>query len=444
MKKKLIVLFLLSFCLNALATDSDADIIVNGQLSREALLNPEIPASAIVDALKQSNINFEKAVTSAVKTTESSHFTKIGDIAEFDYVPSSYSNTHAILYYIPKSLEADIAAHKANVAPVVMIMHGGGNKTNTYELSKKTALIYVKSFRKFAEQNKVILIAPSSSLGWSAHAATFLMREITALARRDLNVSGDEFYLFGHSMGGMGITRSASNMGDEFAGFLPTASGMVGAGRTEANLRPYLNMKVTHINGKLDTEFPSFEPDLLATEEAMKDLAAKENMPLNYKALIHPAGHDFDPTLTFSELLKLMKEKRDLYQPRLFSYMGRGVLPNNAANPIHNFVYQHSYWAKAIQIENIGKTVYTHWNYVVNSKDNAIEITNFSGAEYLKRLKLFISSKLLDFSRPIKVIVEGRQVLETKLSPNPEKTIDIIRERGDPQFYFEESIELVM
>lgn len=437
--------FGLSLSFLALAASSSVfannSIIVDGKLTREALFDKSIPSSAIAKSIEDSGLKVQEAISKSVRMTPGNHFTRVGEVASFDFVPSSHKNKHAIIYYIPNSIKNELYGKTADVAPVLVLMHGGGASTASYESSKSTAIMYLEDFIQFAEQSKTILIAPSSSLGWTAHAGTFLMREVNALARKELNISGNRMYVFGHSMGAMGLTRTTSNMADEFAGFLPTAGGMPAWGRTEGNLRPYLNINFTHINGKED-HFAEFGPNLLATEIFLKELATKENMPLNFKALFHNGGHNYNLSLTLTELKKLMANERNLYQPKLFGYMGKGVLPNGTPMPIKDFVYPHFFWAKAKTFSNTGATAYSHWNFEVKSIDNAIELINFSGAEHLKEVTLYISSKMLDLSRPVKVFAQGKLLLETNVKANPAKTIDIVRERGDATFLFDESLEI--
>ncbi len=227
-------------------------------------------------------------------------FTKTAELASFQLSLPRYQNpdfSYDIFYYIPASLE------KTQNAPALIFMHGGGDSTLTREGAIKTVQRYAPDLISLAEELKFILVLPSSNgLNWGGHTRGFI-RDLAKLVRKDLKVDPNNFGLAGHSMGGMGITRSAQWLTEQFSFFLPLAAGMDPLGATEENLVSNFNTVYEHQQGLKD-DFQIFIERCQNQEKVMKELEDKYHLTSGLIIKYYDGPHNYDRPLVKDSVRK--------------------------------------------------------------------------------------------------------------------------------------------
>lgn len=226
-----------------------------------------------------------------------------GEIADEKWAPDSYTTDfkYDILYYQPESLR-----EKKNRRSLVF-MHGGGASTITREGAYNVSKSYIRGLVRLAEELQLVLIVPSSSsLNWGGHTRPML-EALAEELRSDPRIDGDYIGLAGHSMGGMGITRSAHWLADDYAFFVPMAAGMDPATMSKANLLPKFNTRYVHLQGLKDhfTIFPEREIQHL---NEMKKLELEEKKVSGYEMIFYEGDHNYDYDLFKSTLERLYRK----------------------------------------------------------------------------------------------------------------------------------------
>ena len=162
-----------------------------------------------------------------------------GKVTQIEFQPenSPLEFKYDLLYYVPNKLKG-----KKNLKTLIFL-HGGGNSTRTRSGSLNVTNLYMNDLKTIADELGIIVVTPSGSgLNWSAHLLNML-RQLNLEIRKNPEVDPNGIALSGHSMGGMGITRSAQWLADEYAFFMPTAAGMDPKYAVTKYLKTYFNFK---------------------------------------------------------------------------------------------------------------------------------------------------------------------------------------------------------
>lgn len=359
-------------------------------------------------------------------------FETVGKLDSFDLNPKTYELRHGISYYIPSSYESN----NKKSYQVLILMHGGGMSTRSYESAKEVAEMYLKDFIDYSEDNETIIIAPSTSVGWS-FITRVLMTEVIEILKDKLKVDSNKIILFGHSMGAMGITREAHWLADKTSAIFPTAGGMQDHFREKEHyLNTYFNVPFLHINGEHD-HFWEFKPNSIDVEKRIKALEQKYNNKSQYKLFFHDGGHNYRLKQVYEELDKLYGKSRNLYQARIYPLFGHLKRIDNRYGPDTEFTFKRYFWLAVNFKERLEEF---HLNGKAEILNNNIKINIETNR--LKFLDIYLSSKMIDFQKLIKVIVNGKLVTEVKLKPSETIKAELIKKYNDKNFIFENKIRL--
>lgn len=346
-----------------------------------------------------------------------SHFTRSGELGSFRWTPPTYTTgfEYDILYYIPKSVAIN-PLHKRNA---IVFLHGGGSSTLTREGSFSVAEMYSDDFIKIAEAQKLIVVLPSGSgLNWGGHTRVFL-RELVTLMKAELPVDPNKIGLIGHSMGGMGITRSAYLLADQFAFAMPVAAGMDPKHMTEENLLGLYNIPYHHVQG-LNDHFAEFPVRAKLHAEKMAELELKTGLDFPFQLTLTTTAHNYD----FNQLSSIIQNQfaistRNPFQKTLFGTMiyANRILTENGISydytPSPNY-----FWVEASQYKPSETNVRNDFEAKING--NSITI-NLKGIHNIQKLKVHLSSDLVDLKKPVQVTQNGQvrvQAMPTLKTPN--------------------------
>ncbi len=355
----------------------------------------------------------------------------------FNYIAQGNKHTHAICYYIPESLQpTDVKI------PVLTFLHGGGPSTATYEAARERALSYMRGFRLFAEKNKTILIFPSSSLGWD-FSTPFLLREIKQLALRNLPVDSNRFVLAGHSMGAQGIAREYPWLSDVFSGYLALSGGISNSFYENENfLLTLFNSTYIHLNG-LNDSFKKFHPSMTQFASKVRKIEKKLNTASNFRYFTHDGEHEINAHLAHEQLIYLLSQKRNLYQPNLYpvyTHLNFGGTETKPSFPAANL--NRYFWLEVSDSDTLIKDKSALSTFKAKIVKNHIQITTVKNDHNFKKIHIYLSRHFVDFKKTITVSVDEEIIFKGMIAPSLNKTVEIARAKKDPLFIFENKISL--
>lgn len=369
-------------------------------------------------------------------TYASELFNQFGVEADFKWAPQEYNVTgfkYDILYYIPKK--------QRKYEKVLIFMHGGGQSTMTRSGSYRVAKSYLTDLKKLANKLNFVLVAPSGSgLNWGGHTRG-MIRDLAKLIRQELNVNSNKMGLAGHSMGGMGITRNSLWFADQFAFIMPMAAGM-DQRHTDKDKFLYTNFNTPyhHLQG-LNDHFQVFVERCKYQEKRMSEIERREGKKSKFVMEYYNGSHNYDRLLVEKRLNEYFGMDRNLYQKELHGIVyGRWLIHeyNNIKYPLYNtsdYFWLSVDFKKATENANIVE-------FTATMKNNRVEINADGDMGSLKSIKVYLSKKMIDFSKPVNVYVNDRFVATKKPMASAVNTVRYIKEKQDKNFIFDDMIRI--
>ncbi len=362
---------------------------------------------------------------------DSNHFDSIGTVDSFQWAPERYEGDfrYDIFYYIPQSL-----SDKSQVSALIF-NHGGGSSTMTREGSIRTVGLYMPDLKKLADELGIIVVLPSANgLNWGGHTRG-LLRDLARKMRKELDIDVNRLGVSGHSMGGMGITRSYLWGADEFAFFMPLSAGMDVNHQTEQHLNKVFNVPYVHLQGLKD-HFGIF---ITRCEEQLRrtqDLQIKYNQLSMLDMIFYEGTHQYNYELFRHHLSKLLTNfPRNLYQKELWGSLHTVKLKNTENNIVYDYDSESRYfWVEAIQTDlSVPERIDFHAK--IEGQKILIDMENIP--KQSKGLKLYLHSSMLDLTQPVDVYLNG----VNRVSRIPGQSLKMNLDEHDSGFVFEDTIE---
>ena len=363
---------------------------------------------------------------------DQTYFNTIGSIASFNWAPERYQNDfrYDIFYYIPESIKEE-----KNV-PALIFNHGGGSSTMNREGSIRAVNLYINDLKRLADELKMIVVLPSANgLNWGGHTRG-LVRDLARLVRKDLEVDVNRMGLSGHSMGGMGITRSYLWVADEFSFFLPMAAGMDVNHQTEEHLNKVFNIPYIHLQGKRD----HFEIFITRCEEQLRrtrELELKYNQFSMLDMVFYEGSHNYDYELFKSKVNRMMGAfPRDLYQKELWGSLHTVKSVNTENGIAYDYDSEARYfWVEARETDfSVAERIDFHAK--IDGQKILIDLKEIP--KQTRLLRVYLSSKMIDLSLSIEVYLNG-SLIDTRV---PREVTSIINDSHDSGFVFDDYIDL--
>jgi hypothetical protein len=396
------------------------------------------------DSISNQDVTISNFKTRKSNVIESDFLKEIGILSWAKWAPSFYTTGfyYDVAYYIPSTLNLN------QPQKVLVFLHGGGSSTVTREGAIIAVNKYTKDMMSLADELGLVVVFPSSSgLNWGDHMRPML-KELNREIRKNLNVDSNRIALAGHSMGGMGITRSAHWLAGEYNFIMPLAAGMDESIQTENNLWTNFNTRYYHINGEKD-HFEVFLTRALNEQKAIKAMEEKYGKKSGYSLEIHPGNHQYNLDLVIQRMKTLFEIPRDMYQNELFGsfyYVDEISQDNQDPNGGPRFYNRKPtsdyFWLKANWMKNIRNA---RADFHVKIENNKIRM-DLSSNHYLSGMKIYLSSKMIDLSKPVSIVMNDGVEQEVVVHHlNDEDRQKLIQQKGDNAFLFEAyaNIELV-
>lgn len=302
---------------------------------------------------------------------------------------------------------------------LVVCLHGAGFTGEEYLERWRTRL-----------SDAYLLACPTYPSGaWFTRQAEELILETIRQARRRYHIDPNRIFLTGMSNGGIGTWLIGMHHAPLFAGLAPMASGL------DDVLMPFLanlrNTPVYIIHGAKDQVMPV---DLSRS-------IARELEGLGYSYVYrehqreHPmAGGHYFPREELPDLVAWFnRQRREPFPTKL-------TLVRDASHfQAFNWVRLDSTDAIAAFSEDlvdkrdelIKRRQYAKLDATI-AGNNRIEVK----AEHVRRYSLFLNEQMIDFSKPLTVVTNGRLSFEGIVSPSAETLLRQARLRQDPERLF--------
>lgn len=317
----------------------------------------------------------------------------------------------------------------------------------TYQASKAYALVvclhgfgftgeeYLERWRARLSEDYLLACPTYPSGAWFTRRAEELVLETIRQVGNRYHVDPNRVFLTGMSNGGIGVWLIGMHHAPLFAGLAPMASGL------DDVLMPFLanlrNTPIYIIHGAKDQVMPVDLSRSIARELDML------GYPYIYREhqREHPmAGGHYFPREELPELVAWLDGQRREPLPTRLTVVRDGShfqafnwVRLEATDPIAAF----SEDLVDKRDERIKHRVYARLEASIAGR-NRIEVK----AEHVQRYSLFLNEQLIDFSKPLTVVTNGRLSFEGTVTPSVETLLRQARLRQDPARLF--SVQLTI
>jgi pimeloyl-ACP methyl ester carboxylesterase len=375
----------------------------------------DVPDSDEADRLLQrilsdKNVSVE-AVARIIKTERAYQSQPVGYLLNEQIAIREHA--YRLSLFIPPTYQA------AKAYTLVVCLHGFGF----------TGEEYLERWRARLGEDYLLACPTYPSGAWFTRRAEELVLETIRHVMRRYHVDSDRVFLTGMSNGGIGAWLIGMHHAPLFAGIAPMASGL------DDVLLPFLanlrNTPVYIIHGAKDQVMPV---DL--SRSIVRELEAL-GYPYVYREhqREHPmAGGHYFPKEELPDLVVW------------FDHQRREPLPTNLIVVRDGSHFQTFNWVRLDSTdpiaafsedlvdkrdERIKRRIYARLEASI-AEPNRIEVK----AEHVQRYSLFLNERLIDFSKPLTVVTNGRLSFEGTVIPSVETLLRQARLRQDPERLF--------
>lgn len=316
-------------------------------------------------------------------------------IVEQEFTQGDLKGTYAL--YIPESY------CESRPYPLILSLAGGGGNGEEMIGDWPNAV---------ADKGYFVACPVAGGKSWWQEGSKIALAAL-ADAKRKYNIDENRVYLTGYSNGGLGTDYLATRYPDLFAAAAPIAGNPVNDSTRDddpAMLRNLRHVPFRIMHGEVDPVIPVGADRVMKARLDSLGFSAEylETKGQGHGLRFEPDGRvkDFREALTF-----FAKHTRDPFPKRI-----SGVMTSPGWR---YWIYADSLTGKA-HLEGEVKP-----NNVIDLK-----------ADSLARLTLFLNPKLVDFSKPLTVIVNGKQTYKGTLQLDMQVLIEAVQAREDRTMAF--------
>jgi acetyl esterase/lipase len=341
-----------------------------------------------------------------------------------------YHVDYSSIYYVYVPSRYD----PATPTSLVFVGHGG-NSSMTKDEARTTALEYIQAYAPaLGEQGNAIVVAAATERGWGQIGNSLMLTTISKV-QRDYNVDPDRIYVTGQSMGGHLSWRSALALGDRWGAVSPQSGGydyvadgsianvFTTPGYTTFGINePYGLTQINLTDGKWleDHRYPW----IIVQKNGGHDIYADEIPKVGAFFAAHP--RDMYRTRTFLKQAGEMRFVRD------FDAAGWAPYTVDAGRPLR---WNLRHWVEVEPRPDVAEPLTV---YAENVGKNRIEIRT----KNVRRLRVYLHSKMVDFGQPVHVIVNGDELLAARVTPSLKTMLDLVREFDDRGRIYHAAVDL--
>lgn len=328
--------------------------------------------------------------------------------------------------------------------PLFLYMHGSGNKEQEWETGYKLCAGFEDSpSAHFVPQ---IPNGYGELYRWAIQSKQWAWEKLLRLAFVNGGYDANRVYFFGISEGGYGSQRLASFYADYLAGAGPMAGGEPLKNAPMENLA---NIAFSLRTGERDY---GFARNYMTYNAAMTIDSLRKSHPEHYKFFIElmpGMGHGIDYSPTTPWLRKFKRnphpkyfywEDYDMYGRHRTGFYNIKVNESSRENDEQRTCYE-------VQMDN--NVITLNVNNVEYTTIEAIYgIPMMFSKKYTPATKgnitIFLNEELFDFSKPVKVVINGKEVFNNVVKPTLKAMVESCAEYFDPERLFPASIDVVI
>jgi len=311
----------------------------------------------------------------------------------------------------------------------------------TYQASRAHALVvclhgfgftgeeYLERWRSRLGEDYVLACPTYPSGAWFTRRAEELVLETIRQAERRYHIDSDRVFLTGMSNGGIGAWLIGMHHAPLFAGIAPMASGL------DDVLMPFLaNLRNTPIYIIHGTKDQVMSVDLSRSIVRELDVLGYPYVYREHQREHPMAGGHYFPREELPDLVVWFNRQRREPLPTHLTVVRDGShfqafnwVRLDSTDPIAAF----SEDLVDKRDERIKRRMYARLDASI-AGSNRIEVK----AEHVQRYSLFLNDQLIDFSKPLTVVTNGRLSFEGIVTPSVETLLRQARLRQDPERLF--------
>lgn len=339
-------------------------------------------------------------------------------------------------YFIRKGEKPD------NGYPLFLYMHGSGEKNREWEAGLRLCSSY--------DDAPSLHFIPQIPNGygelyrWAIQSKQWAWEKLLRLAFLEESIDPNRIYFYGISEGGYGSQRLASFYADYLAGAGPMAGGEPLKNAPMENLA---NIAFSLRTGEQDYGFG--RNYMTYTANTTMDSLQKLHPGLynHFIEIVPGMGHSIDYDKTTPWLKQYTRnanpeyfywEDYDMYGRHRTGFYNIRVNETSRNNDEERSCYEVSISDNTVTL-NVKNVTYTTTHAMYN-------IPMLFSKEYSEATKgnvtIFLSEKHFDFTEPITVIVNGKEVFKGKIKPNLKSMVESCAEFYDPERVFPASIDV--
>ena len=311
--------------------------------------------------------------------------------------------------YLSHYVVREVGEKPASGWPLFIAMHGGGKAPK--ELNDSQWRVMQRYYRDHASKGGYLYLALRAPTDeWNGFYTGYVYPLIAKLIRQFLilgDVDSNKVFALGYSHGGYGAFAIGPKMADRFAAVHSSAAAPTDRESSPQNLR---NTPFTFMIGDRDTAYGRLKR-CIAFDKAVRELRGdrKNVYPVRMflkKGFGHVGLPDRDQIADMYVAIRNPTPKSLVWEP--------------TDSVVRRFAW--------LEIPNPSKKQLVE----ASCQGNRIEmkLTN------VEAMNLYLDERLVDFSKPIVVSVNGNEVVNRLLSPSLSALCRTLEERGDPELAF--------
>ncbi len=376
----------------------------------------------------------------------------------FSVEPLNRKHPEDLLYFtVPKSYQPQQATG------LIVFMHGGG-KTS----SRKAPRVFMNfpepgdedsnQLGDLFEATGMIAVGPSalwnqnSSARWCVQDSDEYLSDVITECKTRFNIDPDRVFLVGHSMGGFGAYHHAQRQPDRFAAVI------VSAGSWSSAYLPMLRGTPLCIIQGVNDARPGERWHYTDVEYARwtdKLLAAKQ---IEHTYFEHEGKHGvrFGREYLAKFLQMSQHFRRDVCYPHVALASPVGYSRTCSFPVKHNrWLTLHEVTKGEIDFDELftnGSKDFAKWRLdhrmskqpgaaidAVNQGNNSITVT----AQNVKRFTLWLHPQMVDFAKPVTLLVNGKTRFKDKVTPSLLTALESYQRRTDWGLVYPAKIEVI-
>ncbi len=330
---------------------------------------------------------------------------------------------------------------ESDKVPFFLYMHGSGHKKDEWEAGIKLCTEY---FYKPAAYMVPQIPNMGEYYRWAIQSKQWAWEKLLRLIFLNEKIDANKIYFFGISEGGYGSQRLAAFYADYLAGAGPMAGGEP---LKNAPMENVGNIAFSLRTGGNDYMFcrNMLTNDALAVADSLAN--AHKGYYNHFIEVIPGYGHgiDYRPTTPWLAQYTRNPHPKYFYWENFDMY---GRYRKGFYNlRVNSEIKPDSTWRNCYEMSIEGNTVYLNINHAEYTTTKAVHgIDMLFSKKFHKategNITLYLNNELVDLTKPVKVVLNGKEVFNKKVTPTVKAMVESCALFFDPERIFPAAIDI--